>query len=109
MKSIDDLLRGRPPIGMAVSVNPAGQVLKFAGEGDVESFGAMTAMCNQGMVDAGEALGLGEVLGWVAVTDERTFYCADGQGTLFAGLGNASKTAAGALDKFIASATRSWG
>ena len=102
MRSVQDLLGGRAKVQLALSVDESGRVIHAAGSGDAESFGAMTLMCNGAMDAAGQQLGLGDLDGWVAVSEDGAYYAGVGSGDIIACSGLTSRTAAHSLAEIIA-------
>ena len=94
-------LGGRAGIRLAVRVTPEGHLLDSAGTGDGESLGATAAMCGVAVTEAGDALGLGDLEGWVALTDGIAVYCSRQADDLVTCLGDARRTSIGHLGGVI--------
>ena len=98
---MQNLLGGRAGITLAVRVDRDGSVVESNGSGDGDSLGATTAMCDVAIAEAGEVLGLGEIEGWVGLTDGIAVYCSQVEDGLVSCMGASSRTALGNLQKVL--------
>jgi hypothetical protein len=104
MSTVDRLVGGRAGLELAVSLDPHGIVIEAAGQGDAESLAATVYMCQAAVEEATAGLGLGELKGWIAVTEERAVYaCPTPNGSMTA-LGPQSRTVIAQLDGVVRTA-----
>ena len=77
------------------------ELLDEAGQGDAESIGATAAMCDGAVIEAGEVLGLGDLEGWVSVSDGMALYCLRDGNDLVGCVGGGSRTALGHMARLL--------